>query len=132
MSDQLQMTLQFRTDLPRIHSSLRECIAAGIYQRGVTAVAGRIDERPSHLSEALAGGTGDRVRKLDVDTFERYMDKTGDLEPLYYLIAKFLPGPEAQRGASLARASTLARQFVEALGEAEMVPSARKRGRAHG
>ncbi len=123
-----QMTLQFRTDLPRIHSSLRECVAAGVYQRGVTAVAGKIDERPSHLSEALSGGTGDRVRKLDVDTFERYMEKTGDLEPLHYLIAKFLPGPEAQRGASLARASTFARQFVEALGEADVIPTRKRRG----
>lgn len=117
MGEQLTLTLNFQPDLPRRYRSLREAIAAGVHAQGLVHVAGQIDHSPSHLSEALAGGHGDRTRKLDVDDFERYMQQTGDLTPLQYLCAKFLPGPEAQTGATLARLQTLAQQMADAMAE---------------
>jgi len=63
-----QLSLSFDPDLADQHRSLKECVACRVYQQrgGVTAVAGKLDLSPSHLSEVLAGG-GDRHRKFDLD-----------------------------------------------------------------
>ena len=113
MTQQLNLTLSYMPELTRRHRSLREVISLGVHERGVSTVASKIDESPSRLSESLAGGTGERVRKFDVDDLELYMEKTGDLMPLHYLCAKFLPTPEAARMASTARIATLAQQLVD-------------------
>lgn len=95
-----QLTLSLEQDLPARFGSLKECIAAGVYHRGVVAVAGKIDKQPSHLSEALSGS--DR-RKLDVDDLELYIERTGDLRPVHYLIAKFLGDPGVAQQEALAQ-----------------------------
>lgn len=123
MSEQLTLTLNYQPDLPRRYRSLREAMAAGVHSQGLVWVAGQIDHSPSHLSEALAGGHGDRTRKLDVDDLEAYMARTGDLIPLQYLCAKFLPGPEAQQGATLARMQSLAQQLADAMADMGMQPA---------
>lgn len=126
MSEQLTLTLNFQTDLPKRFRSLREALAAGVHSRGLVWVAGQIDHSPSHLSEALAGGHGNRARKFDVDDLEEYMARTGDLMPLQYLCAKFLPGPEAKQGAALARLHSLAQQFADEMAEMGLQPAKRK------
>lgn len=118
MTTQLNLSLSYMPELTRRHRSLREVISAGIHERGLTRIAGELDESPSHLSEALAGGKGERIRKFDVDLLEEYMHKTGDLTPLHYLCAKFLPSPEAAKFATQARLLTLARQLAEEMAHA--------------
>jgi hypothetical protein len=73
------------------HRSLKECVAACVYRQrgGVTAVAGKLDLSPSHLSEVLGGG-GERNRKFDLDELERYVQAYGDTTPILYLCAKYL------------------------------------------
>ncbi len=118
MPQQLNLTLSYLPELTRRHRSLREVITAGVHARGLVYVAGQVDESPSHLSEALAGGRGERIRKLDVDVLEAYMEKTGDLMPLHYLCAKFLPKPEAARVAATARIVSLAQQLADEMADA--------------
>lgn len=98
MSEQLTLTLA--PALTVQHSSLKECVAAGVYRRGVVAVAGKIDRQPSHLSEALSGN--DR-RKFDLDDLEAYIATTGDTDPVLYLVQKFMRDPEAVRQEALER-----------------------------
>lgn len=95
-AQQLQLPLDLK--LIEQHQSLKECVAARVYAQrgGVTAVAGRLDLSPSHLSEVLGGG-GERNRKFDVNELVRFMETSGDLTPLHWLNAKFLANPEAQR-----------------------------------
>lgn len=95
-----QLTLSLEPGLSARFGSLKECMAAGVYQRGVVAVAGKIDRQPSHLSEALSGS--DR-RKLDVDDLEAYLQATGDLRPVHYLIAKYLGDPGIAQQEALAQ-----------------------------
>ena len=102
MTAQLTLTLEPGVS---VHPSLKACVAAGIYQRGIVAVAGKIDASPSHLSEALSGN--DR-RKFDVDDLEAYIATTGDTLPIHYLIAKFLREPGVAQAEAMQRLVALA------------------------
>lgn len=55
-----QLSLPLDMSVIQQHRTLKECIAARVYvQRGgLSAVAGRLDMSPSHLSEILGGGRG--------------------------------------------------------------------------
>lgn len=105
-----QLTLQLEPALAVRHPSLKACIASGVYQRGVTTVAGKIDRAPSHVCEALSGT--DR-RKFDVDDLERYIAATGDTDPILYLVAKYLRDPAAAQQEAMARVAVLGEQIAQ-------------------
>lgn len=95
-------TQQLTLDLdPRMHErfgSLRECVAQGIYQRGLTKVAPSLDKAPGNLSVELSE---DPTRKFGIDSLERYIEAFNDLQPVYYLVSKFLKPDEAPREPAL-------------------------------
>lgn len=103
-----QLTLNLELGLSQRHTSLRACMASGVYGIGLDRVAVKLDEAPSKLSEKLAGGSGDRKRDVGLDLFEAYLDKTHDLTPIHYLIDKYLRDPKASQSAALARLAELA------------------------
>jgi hypothetical protein len=113
-----QLTLLLEEGIAQRHRSLRECMAAGVYQRGLTRVAGQIDMAPSKLSEKLSGGNGDRHRDVGLDDFEAYVLHTGDLSPIHYLVDKYLAKPEAAQSAALARMAELQQQMAALLAQA--------------
>ena len=121
MSSQLTLSLEPGVT---IHPSLKACIAAGIYQRGIVAVAGKIDASPSHLSEALSGN--DR-RKFDVDDLEAYIATTGDTTPIMYLVAKFLRDPSVVQQDALNRLVGLVDQLPAMIAAAGLQTPGRKR-----
>lgn len=87
-----QMTFALDPTLPEIYRSARECVAAGIYKRGLGRIAAKLDVSPGNLSVALSD---DPTRKFGLDEAERYTQETGDKNWIYYLVAKYL-GDEAQ------------------------------------
>lgn len=82
-----QLTLNFEPGLAERYGSLRECIATGVYQRGLKRVAIDLDQAPSNLSVQLSE---DASRNFSVDSLEKYIEKTGDTAPVHYLIERFL------------------------------------------
>lgn len=82
-----QLTLNFEPGLSDRFPCLRDCIASSVYRYGLTNTAIDLDKAPGNLSVELSA---DPSRKFGVDDFERYMEKSGDFTPLYYLIDKFL------------------------------------------
>jgi hypothetical protein len=102
-----QLTLPLDETLLSRHRSLRDCVAQGVYQRGVTWVAGQLDESPGNLSSQLSDKS---ERKFDVDALVRYIECTGDKTPIYWLIARFLGDEGAARDQALA-------QVVDMLGQ---------------
>ena len=100
-----QLTLSFEPGLAQRHRSLRDCVAACVYGKGITAVAGKIDRSPSHLSEALSGS--DR-RKFSVDDLEAYIEQFGDVTPVLYLVDRFLRDPATVQQEALAKQAKLA------------------------
>lgn len=82
-----QLMLDFEPGLTDRYSSLKECVATGVYQRGLKRVAIDLDQAPSNLSVQLSE---DSSRHFSVDSLERYIEKTGDTAPVMYLVEKFL------------------------------------------
>ncbi len=104
------MTLSFEPDVHERYRSLRECIATGIYQRGLGKVAIDLDTAPSNLSVQLSE---DPSRKFSVDSFETYIEKTGDTTPTLYLVSKFMAPenrPDVNAQALLQQMLALAKQ----------------------
>lgn len=91
-----QLTLNFEAGLAERYSSLRDCIATGVYQRGLKRVAIDLDQAPSNLSVQLSE---DASRNFSVDSLEKYIEKTGDTAPVMYLIERFLAKDAQSDGA---------------------------------
>jgi hypothetical protein len=119
-----QMTLSLEPGIATRFRTLRECVATGVYQRGVVAVAGKIDRQPSHLSEALSGA---ERRKFDVDDLEAYIHETGDTSPILYLVAKFLRDPGVMQLEALAKLAALSEMLPNLLAQAGLAPQGKRR-----
>ena len=114
---QEKLTLSFEPGLSDRYGSLRECVATGVYQRGLKRVAIDLDQAPSNLSVQLSD---DASRHLSVDSLERYIEKTGDLLPVYYLVEKFIKPRDGRQEAALAQLPALAEQLQAMLKQAGM------------
>jgi hypothetical protein len=83
---QIQMTLDLDSTLLSHHGSVKEVIAAGVYRRGLKRMAAELDQAPGNLSVMLSA---DGQRHFDTDLLELYVQKTKDLSPIHYLVAKY-------------------------------------------
>jgi hypothetical protein len=97
-----QMTLDFEPGLTERFSSLLDCIRNGVYtnRKPLKTVAADMDMSQSELSRKLAENPDD-VRKLSVEDFETYIEKTGDITPIYYLVEKFLQDEDMRKKRAL-------------------------------
>lgn len=112
-----QLTLSFESGVSDRFHTLRECVATGVYQRGLKRVAIDLDQAPSNLSVQLSD---DHSRHFSVDSLERYIEKTGDLVPVYYLVEKFIKPRDGRQEAALAQLPALAEQLQAMLKQAGM------------
>lgn len=119
-----QLTLAFDDTLVQAHRSLRDCVASGVYRRGLKTVAGDLDLSPGNLSVALSD---DPHRKFSVDELERYIQSTGDKSPIHYLVAKYLGDEAAARDAALGQVAELLQGLPGMLAAAGLPTT--KRGR---
>ena len=108
-----QMTLDFEPGLVERYGSLRECVATGIYQKGLKRVAIDLDLAPSNLSVQLSEN---EARKFSVESLETYLEKTGDFTPIYYLAEKFLSNKDAKGDADAARLAAILPELESLLG----------------
>lgn len=108
--DRRQLTLELEPGLTQRFRCARDAVAQGVYRRGLKATAADLDMAPGNLSVALAD---DGVRHLSLDSFERYLQVTGDLTPLYYLVERYL----GDQGAARAQALEQAMRMLEELRE---------------
>lgn len=110
-----QLTLDFEPGLSQRYRNVRDCIAAGIYRRGLSSVAMDLNESPGNLSNQLSD---DSQRKFGVDEMELYIEKTKDFTPIYYLVERFLHKEEAEHDAALASLIPALQQLMPALKKA--------------
>jgi hypothetical protein len=110
-----QLTLSFEPGISDRHMSLRDCVAAGIYQRGLGNVAIDLNKAPGNLSVELSE---DPSRNFSVDSLERYIEKTKDTAPIYYLIDKFLNDHGHKQNAALAQIAPILAQLAPLLKQA--------------
>ncbi len=109
-----QLTLEFEPSLTERYRNLRDVVAAGVYQRGLKRVAGDMEMAPGNLSVALADDT---QRKFDVVELERYMQITGDLTPIHYLIARYLGDRAVSEANTMRRVEEMLSQVTAAIGQ---------------
>lgn len=98
------MTLDLDGSIVTRHRSLRDCVAQGVYQRGLKLVAMDLDLAPGNLSVALSD---DQHRKFSVDELEAYIQSSGDKAPIYYLVAKYLGDEAAARDQALSQVAEM-------------------------
>ncbi len=114
-----QMTLSFEPGIASRHLSLRDCMVQQVYARGHGRIASLLDMAPSKLTEKLAGvDSAGKVRGMTLDDFERYLEKSGDPTPIYYLLDKFLRDPAVAQQEALGRLAALADQLPAMLAAA--------------
>lgn len=107
-----QLTLSFEPGLSERFTCLRECVAAGVYRNGLGNTAIDLDVAPGNLSVQLSA---DPSRHFSVDSLERYIEKTGDTQPIYFLIEKFLSERATNRDAEVAAMLQAFKQMAPAM-----------------
>ncbi len=108
--DRRQLTLELESGLTQRFRCARDAVAQGVYRRGLKTTAGDLDMAPGNLSVALGD---DSQRKFGIDEFERYLQVTGDMTPLYYLVERYLGDQGAARAEALDRVMRVAEQLEQ-------------------
>lgn len=109
-----QLTLDFEGGLTQRYKTLIDILAAGTYRHGLQRVASAMDQAPSNLSAMLSGH-----RHFPVDRLGDWIEETGDLTPLYWLIEKYLEPPEAKRDHVIQELSLLMPEIQRLLDQAK-------------
>lgn len=110
-----QLTLDLEAGLTEHYRSVKEVMAAGVYKRGLTRIAGKLDVAPGNLSVMLSG---DGQRHLDTDLLEAYIQDTGDLTPIRYLVAKYCGDANVARDDAIERVEGLLSELPTLLANA--------------
>lgn len=118
-----QLTLEFEPALTERHRCLLDCVAAGVYQRGLKRVASDLDKAPGNLSREL-GGESDR--HFSVTALERYIQTQGDLTPILYLIARYMGDQAQAEAATMKRVETLLSEVASLVGQTTAPKKARR------
>ena len=93
-----QLVLDFEPGLVERHGSLLACVREGAYshRNPLKTIAADMDMSQSELSRKLSSNPDD-PRRLSVDDFEAYLKATGDMNPIFYLVEKYLEGKEVKQ-----------------------------------
>jgi len=113
-----QLMLDFEPGLVERFRNARDAVAQGVYQRGLKRVAMDLDQAPGNLSSQLADET---QRHFSLDSFERYLETSGDMTPLYYLVEKFLGDRRDASRAAIEQIQALAPQLMDLLKQARAI-----------
>lgn len=113
-NSKLQFSLEFEPALTDQFRTFKECLATVVHSSriGVTGVAIHCDVAPSALSRMLSG---DESRALPVDLVPLIVEATGDLRPIHWLVARFLPDEATRHRAAVLRLETLLPEVNAAL-----------------
>lgn len=120
---QIQMTLDLDSHLLSHNRSVKEVIACGVYRHGLKRMAAELDQAPGNLSVMLSG---DGQRHFDVDLLELYVQKTGDLSPIHYLVAKYCGDRSATRDDALEKMQQMLSQLPSLMSAAGMTRRTKK------
>lgn len=109
-----QLKIDFEPGLSRRHRNVLEVVAGGVYRHGLERTAGAIDEAKGNLSLMLSGS-----RNFPLDKLERYIDETGDLSPVYYLVERYLQTSADRRQRAVDELASIMPQIQRLLEDAK-------------
>ena len=92
------MMLDFEPGLTDRHASLLDCLRETAYTHAnpMKTIAADMDCSLSELSRKLSGNVDD-PRRFTVEDLEKFIEATGDVTPIYYLIEKYLADEETKQ-----------------------------------
>lgn len=116
----LQLKIDFDAGITAQFRTLRQCVAATVYgyRGGLGAVAAACDVSPSTLSRMLNENEDD-PRHFPLDYLFDVLKCTGDLRPIHWLVATFIPDQETRRDVAVAGIEALLPQLVAMLKDAK-------------
>lgn len=90
-----QLSIDLNPDITKSYSTCREYVQSLVHSQGVPqkAIAMDMDYSPSDLTRKLAQSPNDS-RRFTLDDLEKFMEVTNDLEPIRYLVSKFMAKAE--------------------------------------
>lgn len=108
-----QLTLDFTPGLAERHATLLDCVRSAVYthRNPLKTIAADMDMSQSELSRKLSGNPEDH-RRFTVEDLEKFIQATGDLTPIYYLVEKYLTDEDVKQRRALAE---LAKQLPDVL-----------------
>lgn len=86
----MQLKLDFDPGITERHKTLLSCVRECAYksEKALKAIAADMDVSESDLSRKLSGNPDD-PRRLTVDDLVRFVEVTGDVTPVNWLIERF-------------------------------------------
>lgn len=115
-----QLKLDFEPSLLQQFRTLKQCVSATVYnfRGGLTAVAAACDKSPSTLTKELNPQEHEENRRnLDIDYLETIIRETGDIRPILWLVARFIPDDATRREAALSCIEQILPALTQALAE---------------
>jgi len=114
----MQLKLDFDASITTQFKELEDVVAAVVYgyKGGLGAVAAACDVAPSTLSRMLNRNEDD-PRRFPLEYLAPVIEVTKDLRPIHWLVAKFVPDPQARRDAAMATLVSLLPQIVSIVEE---------------
>lgn len=108
-----QLTLDFTPGLSERYMTILDCVRSAAYtnRNPLKTVAADMDMSQSELSRKLSGNPDDS-RRFTVEDLEKFIQATGDLTPIYYLVEKYLTDEDVKQRRAL---SELAKQLPDVL-----------------
>ena len=108
-----QLSIDFNADITTGYNTCREYVQSRVYKQGKPqkVIAADMDYSPSDLTRKLSQSPNDS-RRFTLDDLEKFIDVTGDIEPVKYLVAKYLY--KQPKDALRAQIEDLKRQLNEA------------------
>lgn len=87
-----QITLNLDERLAEGYETCREFVAYRAHHQGrfLKTIAADMDLSPSHFSKKLSGGDTKDKSRFTLDDLEKFVQVTGDLQPILYLVEKYL------------------------------------------
>lgn len=111
-----QLKLDFDAFITTQFKTLKQCVAATVYgyRGGLGAVAAACDVSPSTMSRML-NENDDDPRHFPLDYLSLVIKCTGDVRPIYWLVATFIPDSDTRRDAAVASLEALIPQILATL-----------------
>jgi hypothetical protein len=111
-----QMTLNFEPGITERHKSCLDVVQEGAlrHRNPLKTIAADMDMSPSDLSRKLSDNPND-PRKFTLTDLEAYIRATGDMNPIYYLVEKYLADDEIRQRRALGELTKQLPQLMAAL-----------------
>lgn len=114
-----QLMLDFTPGLAERHATVLDCVRECAYtnRNPLKTVAADMDMSLSELSRKISGNPDDS-RRFTLEDLERFIEATGDVTPVYYLVEKYLESESLRQQRAMSELVKIAPQLAALIKQA--------------